>query len=190
MNAHPEFNPYALFDVIALHPYYWTLFSPEGRRLRKLTFVPPSLMTYGPGGTISSIAVPQGRNFPVWWTEFGELLRLQIGNTQEDQAKRFHDILDQAIADNRRKQFPLGLVTWFSLRDRGCPSRAVMLGPRPRQKWQSRKTHQVERPDRLWLGGAAAVACPAQGPLRLQAFCRRSYQDRLSHRRLHVEERQ
>ena len=133
-NAHPEYKPYSLFDKIGLHPYYWTRFRPGGGRYRKLTYVPPSVMTYGPGGLIPSIAVPQGRSFGVWWTELNEKLRLSIGNTQEGQAKLFHDILEQALVDSRRKDFPLQLVDWFSLRDRGCPSRQRACMARERDR--------------------------------------------------------
>lgn len=123
-NAHPEFKPYSLFDKVGLHPYYWTLFGPGGERFRRLTFVPPSVQTYGPGGLVASLPVPRGENFGLWWTELNEKLRLSLHNTLAEQAKRFHSILEQALVDSRRKAFPLQLVTWFSLRDNACPKRA------------------------------------------------------------------
>jgi len=140
-NTHPEYKPYSLFDKIGLHPYYWTLFRPGGGRYRRLTYVPPSVLTYGPGGTIPSITVPQGKSFGVWWTELNEKLRLAIGNTQEGQAKRFHDILEQALVDHRRKDFPLQLVDWFSLRDRGCYTHARTCMSRDRDANGNRVRH-------------------------------------------------
>ena len=140
-NAHPEYKPYSLFDKIGLHPYYWTVFRPGGGRFGRLTYVPPSVLTYGPGGLISSIAVPQGKTFGVWWTELNEKLRLVLGNTQEGQAKRFHDILEQALVDHRRKDFPLQLVDWFSLRDRGCYTRGRSCLAHDRDKNGNRVRH-------------------------------------------------
>lgn len=140
-NAHPELKPYSLFDKLGLHPYYWTLFRPGGGRYRRLTYVPPSVLTYGPGGTIPSITVPQGRNFGLWWTELNEKLRLALGNTQEGEARRFHDILKQALVDSRRERFPLQLVTWFSLRDMACPKRAQSCMSRDRDANGNRVRH-------------------------------------------------
>ena len=140
-NAHPEYKPYSLFDVIALHPYYWTRFRPAGGRYRKLTYVPPSVVTYGPGGLIPSIATPQGKSFGVWWTELNEKLRLRVGNTQEGQAKRFYDILEQALVDSRRKDFPLQAMNWFSLRDRGCLDQGHKCMVRERDRSGKRVRH-------------------------------------------------